>query len=78
MPPAKSAEPDPFFRKTEVIKISGYGYSKFHQEVKAGRFPPADCYLSDRMPVWRLSTLQRWQEEAMAQPKPAPFRVHRT
>jgi predicted DNA-binding transcriptional regulator AlpA len=60
---------DGFLRKREVIKISGLGYTSFHNELNAGRFPPADTYLGTRTPVWLESTVRRWVQEKVTEYK---------
>ena len=68
---------DPFVRKKAAHEVHGGGVSKFHQDMREGRFPKPDAYLSDRLPVWLTSTLHKWQQDMMAAQKPAPFRVRR-
>jgi predicted DNA-binding transcriptional regulator AlpA len=57
---------DRFIRKNEIIAASGLGRSVWHQAVADGSFPPPDCYLSPRVPVWKESTLFQWQAEQIA------------
>jgi predicted DNA-binding transcriptional regulator AlpA len=64
---------DAFVRKADVLKFTRLGMSEFHERIRLGTFPKPDAYLGPRSPVWLESTLQRWQEEIIAQPK-APTR----
>jgi len=66
---------DPFVRKDEALEFSGYGLSEFHEQIRDGRFPEPDAYLGPRSPVWRRSTLKRWQDSLVAQPKPIRVKV---
>jgi predicted DNA-binding transcriptional regulator AlpA len=61
---------DPFNRKQEAIEFSGLGSTEFHLQIADGRFPPPDALLGPRMPVWLTSTLRKWQEKKLAEPKP--------
>jgi predicted DNA-binding transcriptional regulator AlpA len=66
-----------FLRKAEVISITGFGYTQFHTELKAGRFPPADAHLGPRMPVWKDQTIADWQRQQLEKPKQAPITTPR-
>jgi predicted DNA-binding transcriptional regulator AlpA len=68
---------DRFIRKAEAIDFSGLGYTTFHEELKAGRFPPPDSYLGPRSPVWTDSTLREWQRQKLAEPKQPPVQTPR-
>jgi len=68
---------DRFIRKREAIAVSGLGYTQFHEELKAGRFPPPDSHLGPRSPVWTENTLREWQRKKLAEPKPAPVQTPR-
>jgi predicted DNA-binding transcriptional regulator AlpA len=60
---------DGFLRKREVLKITGLGYTAFHVELNAGRFPAADARLGPRSPVWLESTVRGWLQEKVAASK---------
>jgi predicted DNA-binding transcriptional regulator AlpA len=66
-----------FIRKPEVISLSGLGYTQFHEELKAGRFPPPDAWLGPRSPVWKDETIGNWQQGLLAKPKQEPMQTPR-
>jgi predicted DNA-binding transcriptional regulator AlpA len=66
---------DPFIRKPNAVSFSGMGMSEFHQAMKNGKFPKPDAYLGERSPVWRRSTLVRWQADILAQPQKPTVKV---
>jgi predicted DNA-binding transcriptional regulator AlpA len=46
--------------------------TSFYEDIREGRFPQPDCYLSERKPVWLKSTLTKWQREKLAAAKRKP------
>jgi predicted DNA-binding transcriptional regulator AlpA len=69
---------DRFYRKAEAIKLTGLRHTAFHELIRGGRFPPPDCYLGPRTPVWLESTLREWQREKLTEPKPVRIRAPRS
>jgi hypothetical protein len=66
---------DPFYRKSEALAFSRLRLTEFHEQLRDGRFPEPDAYLGPRSPVWLRSTLRKWQERLLAQPKQPRARV---
>jgi predicted DNA-binding transcriptional regulator AlpA len=63
-----------FVRKNTFKDRLGIRNSKFHEELKAGRIPPADAWLGSRSPVWLEETVEQTLKQYLAAPKPAETR----
>jgi hypothetical protein len=50
------------------------GRTKFYEELKAGRIPPADAWLGPRSPVWTEATVEQTIKKYLAAPKPIETR----
>lgn len=59
-------EQEQFIRLPRTMQISGLGRSTVWAYVKMGRLP-APIKLSERVTVWRLSEINQWIEEKIAE-----------
>lgn len=59
-------EQEQFIRLPRTMQITGLGRSTVWAYVKTGKFP-ASIKLSERVTVWRLSEVNRWIEEKIAE-----------
>lgn len=62
------------FRKAELLALTGYSNTEFHEAVQRGSFPPPDGEYGPRTPIWFERTIEAWQQSlAEAGRKPCPM-----